>query len=220
MQRRRGLTLGVVLVGLLGFGIAFVAIGQRVPTDDPQPGVFLPLTDDTTDEDNASTISGTVGRYTVFPQMRGTTLDFDTVSIPDDLSTGPKLMVVSYSRDQQEVVNEWLEPLLELNANFPTLSGYYTPLLPKDTADSALLIVGGFAALANAEARDRTIVVFTDVERFNELININTTDDVQLFLLDERHQIRWQSSGAVSKVKLNALETALLELATTLDLEQ
>lgn len=205
MQKRRALlvlitALVVVLV------LAVLAIGAQVPTDDPQPGNVVASAVAENDEYE------TLANYGAFPQLRGTDLSFGTVQIPEELAPGPKLIVVSYDDDQQGIVNEWFEPLLELNTDFPRLNGYYTPLLPKDTADSAAFIIGGFAALANSAERERTIVVFTHVERFNELVAVQSTEAVQLFLLDDSHQIRWRADGAVSKAKLDTLRSVLSAL--------
>jgi hypothetical protein len=209
MQKKRGvfvLTMVSIMLVVMA-GVVFV-IGESVPSDDPQPGVA-------SDTQALVSTDETLPILGAFPQMRGTGLDFGTVRIPEDLVAGPKLIVVSYDDNQQGIVNEWFEPLLELNTEFPTLNGYYTPLLPKDTADSAAFIVGGFAALANEAERERTVVVFTDVERFNELVSINSQDTVQLFLLDCDNQIRWQASGPVNKQKLDSLRTTLVTLTAT-----
>ncbi len=149
-----------------------------------------------------------------FPQLRGTNLLLETVHIPDDLAGTYQLLVIAYDTEQQPLVNEWLAPLEALNARYPQLGGYYVPLLPQETADAALFIIGGMTAVASGDDdRARTVVTFTDVEAFNALVAVEGRDTVRLFLLDEHGTIHWQGSGPYAPDTLAALEAALDELA-------
>ncbi len=195
-----------IILGGAGFAVGIVAIvavviviGRRVPTDDPKPSTLSPAANESTTTDNPP----------VFPLLRGTNLSFNEVTIPNDLDAGLKLIVVSYDRNQQPIVDGWLAPLEALNVNYPDLAGYYIPLLPKDAADSAAFIIGGFAALANENERERTIIVFTNVEGFNALVGVENLDNVQLFLLNADHAILWRTNGNFNAEKLAELEAAL-----------
>lgn len=198
MQIRRLSVLGGMVSALVILAvIVVVLIGQGVPDDDPiaQP-------------------TSTVSNLPVFPKLTGTNLNFDEVRIPTDLDAGLKLLVVSYESDQQPDVDGWLTPLETLNEQYPDLAGYYLPLLPKDTADSAAFIIGGMAMMASDTNRTRTIIVFTDVERFNQLVGVESQDAIQLFLLDAENQIRWRAIGTYSDDKLQTLGEALERLAS------
>lgn len=216
-QTRNTLILGGIAVVLTVAAILIIVIGQSVPTDDPQP---IDTTVDTLGSSNnpssAANSADESGAHTrpllSFPALRGTNLNLATVRVPTDLTAGPKLIVVSYDDDQQSIVDDWFEPLLDINAAFPGLSGYYTPLLPKDAADSASFIIGGFALLASEDERERTIIVFTNVALFNELTQVSSTDTIQLFLLNNAHEIVWRASGAVNDSKLAALQGELATL--------
>lgn len=149
----------------------------------------------------------------IFPTLKGTNLLLEQKTVPDDLAEGLKLVVVSYDSDQQIYVDKWLKPLEKLNEQYPQLSGYYVPLLPQDTRDAAVAILGGMTLAASGdEDRARTIVVFTDVTAFNDIIGIEGVDEVQLFLLDENNQIRWQGAGAYQYETLQSLEQTLSAL--------
>lgn len=213
VQNRQNMSILLIGVALI-FAIAAVAIfaiGASVPTDDP----VVPTTDAAVQSESDDVVGqDTVEteEYLVFPEIRGTDLDFEQIRVPGDLTAGPKLIVVSYDDNQQGIVNAWFEPLVEINDEFPALSGYYVPLLPKDASDGAAFIIGGFAALANDDERDRTIIVFTNVEQFNELTAVEGTDVVQLFLLNSDHQIVWRAEGEVDDAKLDGLQVALTAL--------
>ncbi|MCB9437142.1 MAG: hypothetical protein H6673_09150 [Anaerolineales bacterium] len=196
-SRRLWVLGGLVSVLVILTAIAVVLIGQGVPDDDPiaQP-------------------TSTASNLPVFPKLAGTNLNFDEVRIPTDLDAGLKLLVVSYDSDQQPDVDGWLSPLEALNEQYPDLAGYYLPLLPKDTADSAAFIIGGMAMMASDTNRTRTIIVFTDVERFNQLVGVESQDAIQLFLLDAENQIQWRGIGAYSDEKLQSLVGVLGELVS------
>lgn len=191
-----GLVL-VVLVGILGA----LLISRNVATDDPQSR-----------ENEDGTI--VVKR---FPMLTGNNLMLSTsnllgeeLTVPQDLGDRLKLIVVSYDSDQQPDVDEWLAPLEGLNEDFPELSGYYIPLLPKSAADAAVVIIGGMYLGAGSDKnRERTIVVFTDVEEFNRLVEIEGEDDVRLFLVGEDDVILWETVGQYSEDKIEELREVL-----------
>lgn len=177
-----------LLLGIAAIVGIFIIVRQATPADDPiAPEV-----------ENA------------FPILKGTNLKFEQVTVPDDLADGLKLIVVAYDSDQQIYVDKWLRPLEKLNEEYPQLSGYYVPLLPQDTRDAALAILGGMTLAASGDAdRVRTIVVFTDVTAFNEIVGVSGINEVQLFLLDENNRIRWHGAGGYQYKTLQSLEQAL-----------
>lgn len=195
MKRGTVIVIGVA-VGILALGAAAVYLfGQNVDTSDPKSGP----------QKNTD--------FLAFPVVEGTNLMLSELSIPTELDGNLKLIVVSYDVSQQPLVDEWLQPLEETNEKFPQLAGYYVPLLPKSASDSALFIIGGMGLAAkNDEDRERTVVVFTDVEKFNELLDIEDKETVRLFLLDEANSVVWRSSGAYSPELIEDLEDVLVDL--------
>ncbi|PJF44239.1 MAG: hypothetical protein CUN55_04960 [Phototrophicales bacterium] len=194
-QIRIGLSIGVIVIAMIAF-VYF--IGNNVPTDDPQPAY----------------ITAQATNRVKFPKLRGTNLSFEQVVIPDDLGDNVKLIVISYDDAQQPTVNDWLPPLEALNEKYPMLAGYYVPLLPKDSADAAAFIIGGFAALASENERARTVIVFTNVDIFNELVGIENKDEIQLFFLNTDDTIVWHTSGSYTAEKLAELEAQLSMILT------
>lgn len=185
---------GIFALILLGTLIVYI-IGQRTPTEDPIVK---------TSEGAASYESP------IFPELVGTSLLLEQVGFPSELSGDFKLVVVSYDVSQQPDVDEWLPALEELNEVFPQLAGYYIPLLPKSAADSSVFIIGGMAATAKSDVdRARTVVVFTNVEAFNRLVNVPDLESIQLFLLDQNQHILWQGSGHYNEKILVELRTVL-----------
>lgn len=185
---------GIFVLILLG-AIAVYIIGQRTPTEDP-----IVKTSEGTASDESP----------IFPELVGTSLLLEQVGFPSELSGDFKLVVVSYDVSQQPDVDEWLPALEELNKAFPQLAGYYIPLLPKSAADSSVFIIGGMAAAAKSDVdRARTIVVFTNVEAFNRLVNVPDLESIQLFLLDQNQHILWQGSGHYNEKTLDELRAVL-----------
>ena len=198
MWRLGGGLIAVVLVSVIGV----LVISRNVATDDPQS------------QANKRT------EVKQFPVLTGNNLMLSTsnllgeeLTIPQDLGDGLKLIVVAYDDGQQPDVEGWLEPLEGLNEDFPELSGYYIPLLPKSAADAAVVIIGGmYLGAGSDENRERTIVVFTDVEEFNRLVEVEGVDEVRLFLVGEDDVILWEAGGAFQEETLWELREALEEL--------
>lgn len=194
---KRWVRLTVILIAitiLIGLVAAFI-ISQQVPTDNPQ------------ERDNET------GTLRTFPILVGTNLLFNTVHIPTDLNSGPKLIVTSYDINQRTAAYEWLAPLKQLNEEFPQLSGYFVPLFPKNMSNSAAIVIGGMAiAIGDDWEREDMIVVFTDVESFNEMVGVDSQEDLQLFLIDDSDRIIWHTSGNFEEEKLVDLRTVLGDL--------
>ncbi|MBI5929559.1 MAG: hypothetical protein HY862_09635 [Chloroflexi bacterium] len=188
---------GIFALILIGAGVVYV-LGQRTPTKDPVI------------KQSTSAEGAAPNESLVFPELVGTSLLLEQVSVPSDLAGDYKLVVVSYDASQQLDVDEWLPALEDLNEEFPQLAGYYIPLLPKSAADSSVFIIGGMAAVAKSDVdRGRTIVVFTNVDSFNRLVNVPNKDVIQLFLIDQNQHILWQGSGLYNEKMLDELRAIL-----------
>lgn len=195
MKRSTRMALGFVAGILALLAVVVYLFGQNIDTADPSSET----------QNNPDLLA--------FPVIEGTNLLLDELTVPTDLNGTLKLIVVSYDDSQQPIVDEWLAPLEETNDKFPELAGYYVPLLPKSAADSAFFIIGGMGLVAgNDENRARTIVVFTDVDKFNELLDIEDKMAVRLFLLNEEDNVVWQTAGAFSPDAIEELEAALTGL--------
>jgi len=182
---RWAVLVGVMIAVIIGL-IVFIS-GRIIPADAPVAGV-----DDT------------------FPKLTGTNLLLESVTVPDDLEGQLRLIVVAYNEDQQVFVEKWLRPLESLSEAYPELHGYYVPLLPQDASGAALPIIGGMTIAASSDTdRARTVVVFTDVDEFNQILDIPGVDALQLFLLDENGAILWRGSGNYDPLTLESLENAL-----------
>lgn len=180
----------LLLLSVAAVLVVMILSESQVPTDDP------------------------IAQLDAFPTLRGTNLLLQNVTVPDDLEGELQLIVVAYDDDQQVFVNKWLRPLEALNEDYPQLRGYYLPLLPPDTANASAFIIGGMTlAAANDTDRARTIVTFTNVETFNELMGIDDTETLQLFLLGENGRIEWRGSGQYDPLTLESLSVALEDLA-------
>lgn len=183
MKRRYLLTFSLILLALVV--AALILAGQATPAD-------APVANDG------------------FPLLTGTNLMLERVTVPTDLPGEFKLLVVAYDSGQQRIVDKWLRPLEALNEDYPQLTGYYVPLLPQDTADAAAPIILGMSMAASSnEDRARTVVVFTDVAAFNNLVDVRGMEEVRLFLLDGQNSIRWMGEGAYAVDTLSALEAQL-----------
>lgn len=193
-QRVRLLAILIISIILVGLVAAFI-LSQRVPTDDPKV------------QDN------NLGALDTFPILVGTDLLFNTIHIPTDLDPGPKLIVTAYDIEQRTAAYEWLVPLEQLNVEFPQLSGYFVPLFPKNMSNGAAMLIGGMAIVVGDDWDHKNmIVVFTDVEEFNEMVGVDSQETLQLFLVDDTDHIVWRTSAGVDEKKLADLRIILGDL--------
>lgn len=196
MSRRTGIALATLIFLAAALIMAVFFAARAVDTSDP-----------------ANTQSTSLANPK-FPKIKGTSLLLEEVTVPDDLTGTQKLIVVSYDASQQDDVETWLPALEDMSTGFPDLAGYYVPLLPRSASDSALFIIGGMTLAAeNDRDRQRTIVVFTDVDKFNELTDVPDKNKIRLFLLDANDQIVWRGAGGYGQSQIANLEAALKRLS-------
>ena len=65
------------------------------------------------------------------------------------------------------------------------------------------------SGIRDADARQRTITVYLDRERFIELLAIPDMGDIHVFLLDDAGHVLWRTAGARDEEKMASLEKAL-----------
>ncbi|MEM7554407.1 MAG: hypothetical protein AAF378_09965 [Cyanobacteria bacterium P01_A01_bin.84] len=150
---------------------------------------------------------------TVFPQVSGLNLQGKKFNLPGDFSAPYNVVLLAYSQGQQSDVNTWLPLLKQAETNLSELRYYELPTLPQmNPAARAQLDQWMIDGIPDEENRARTITLYLDVKAFNDVLNIDNTEEIQILLVTKEGKILWQEQGSFSASKGEALQTRLNEL--------
>ncbi len=148
-----------------------------------------------------------------FPQTKGLNLEGDEFELPKDLKGNLKIVVVAFKRQQTEMLESWGPPLDDFNKQNPQIEYYELPVLSTAYSPIRWWIDGGMkAGIVDSSARQRTITLYTNKQKFKRSLGIPNEDTIYVFLLDKEGSVLSQTNGSYSREKLDKLQATLTEI--------
>ncbi|PDV96747.1 TlpA family protein disulfide reductase [Candidatus Chloroploca asiatica] len=145
-----------------------------------------------------------------FPIVEARNLNGRTLTLPSGFGGERNLVLVAFQRWHQGQVDSWFPYLDQQMAAYPDLRVYELPIISNFYNLARPFIDGGMAStIANAAVRDRTLTIYTDVNRIRSALQIKSTASITLLLVDREGTIFWRESGAYSPARATLLERAL-----------
>jgi len=132
-----------------------------------------------------ATISAPVSaQESLFPTIKASTLNKNKVTLPKDFSADKNVLLISFGRDMQEVIDAWdveLTPLRELSNQVQV---YNTPLIPNPGALVRGFINSGFRSIYKDQSqRDRIIILYVKVKKIFPALGIEEDDKTEPLIL-------------------------------------
>lgn len=141
-----------------------------------------------------------------FPSVEGKALTGAAFRAPEGFSKEHNLVLVAFLRDQQKDVDTWIPRLEALADSSEGFAFYEFPVLDKMNAVTRFFIYRGMrGGIPSEKARARTVTFHIDKGDFKTRLGIIDEGRIYEFLVRPDGTIIWQSSGAWSKEKENAL---------------
>ena len=141
-----------------------------------------------------------------FPTVSGKNLDRDNFQLPRDLDGTLNVVLIAFQRWHQSLVDTWVPFLQQLEAEHPDLRYYELPTIYEmPTLSRAFINEGMRAGIPDETSRQRTITLYLDKESFKTALDIQTENQIHLFLVDTTGQILWSETGVYSEEKANEL---------------
>jgi hypothetical protein len=141
-----------------------------------------------------------------FPKVSGFNLDRQEFEFPRDFGAELNLVIVPFKQYQQQIVNTWIPFAQEVEASFPGFIYYELPTIYQMPVLSRTFINEGMrAGIPDQTARERTITLYLDKQKFKSALGIQSEDDIYLFLVDREGNILWQAVGEYTEEKGNDL---------------
>jgi len=148
-----------------------------------------------------------------FPMVSGFNLQREEYQFPRDFAGKWNLIIVPFQREQQQDVNTWIPALRELEREHPSLVYYELPTIYRlPTLSRTFINEGMRAGIPDRTARERTITLYLDKDRFKKAVDIKSEDAIHLLLVDDEGRILWRGRGVYSEESLADLEKTLDDL--------
>ena len=143
------------------------------------------------------------------PQMVGKDLMGDDRPIPNSFEGNLNIVTFAFEREQQENVNTWIPHAEAMEQEFRSVRFYEIPLIYEMNAFMRGWVNNGMrSGIPSEKARERTITVYTDRDKFLDMMNMQT-DSIYTLLVNKDGKILWRASGDATDEKIAALRKAI-----------
>ena len=143
----------------------------------------------------------------VLPSVTAYTLDRAKVTLPADFTAPLNLLILSFQRDQQPVVDGWLPALT------PGASPMQIWLLPISPRANGLyrwwLNASLRTSLPPSQPRRYTVPLYVNKAQFLRSLQVSSEKEVVLLLTDKTGHVLWRAEGPVTDSKVAALTSFL-----------
>lgn len=147
------------------------------------------------------------------PTLQGGDLDGVMHTYPADFAGERNLVVMPFTREQQERALAWVAPFQALTAQNDTYAYYNLAALPNLSAGVRLLVVGGMSfAVSDPTVRSLTVVAFLEnQEAFLAALDVPNTDEMVVMVLNKAGCVLYQAFGDYTPEALAALVASLAQ---------
>jgi hypothetical protein len=141
-----------------------------------------------------------------FPVVSGFNLDRQESTFPGDFLGKYNLVIIPFQQYQQGIVNTWIPKVQEIEATYPQFAYYELPTIYEMSLISRTFLNEGMrAGIPDQTARERTITLYLDKEKFKSALDIPNEDQIYLFLVDRNGDIHWRETGSYNPDKTSEL---------------
>jgi hypothetical protein len=148
-----------------------------------------------------------------FPTVTARDLEGRRCTLPDDVTGSPCVLLIAFQRWQQALIDGWLVFLEHAEERFPSLDVYEVAVLSRVYVPARPLIDGGMrSGVAEGSKRTHTLTVYTDVRGLLRSLDLNSTETIHVFVLDENGEAVWDHGGAIDQNGADGIVSCLAGL--------
>lgn len=142
-----------------------------------------------------------------FPQLIGIDLEGQKRQLPQSFNNKINIVVVAFKREQQKNVNGWIKVADEIILNRSDVNFYELPLIYELNPISRSFINNGMRrGVLGEKARKRTITVYTNRQKFFEMMNMKE-ENIYLLVLDKEGKILHRIEGDATNEAISQLKS-------------
>jgi hypothetical protein len=147
------------------------------------------------------------------PTVKGSNLNRQKMIFPDDFAGDINLVFIAFLRRHQVLIDEWVPFVEELAQEHSELHYYEFPTLPRrGPIYRTFLNEGMRAGIPNEAIRARTITLYLDKRSFRKSLDINSEQDMWVYLFDKSGVVIERVKGRFTQEKALVLKDALNQI--------
>jgi hypothetical protein len=147
-----------------------------------------------------------------FPTSTGSNLQRKKLTLPADFGGALSITLIAFEQWQQNTVDTWLPFVEQLEQRYDGVRYYELPVIRRMNFIARTFINEGMrAGIPDTKARDRTITLYVDKQAFRQALDLPHERDIYILLVDQHGNVVWQTEGAFTPEKGEALTRAIEE---------
>lgn len=145
-----------------------------------------------------------------FPSIQAKSLDGKQFHLPQDFGGQVNLVIVSFAREQQHIVDSWVPAAREMEAAHLNLRYYEIPAMSRQNFfyrwwfDAALR-----SNTVDTQLRTRILTAYVNMHTFLASLHIKNEKNVTVLLIDHSGRVLWQTAGLYTAEKQASLDATL-----------
>lgn len=144
------------------------------------------------------------------PKVMLSDLEGRDYTFPEDFASDYVAITFGFAHEQKEQTEAWTQALLEMTKTEPKLSVFKVPVIDNSSMALRAVIRNGMRSkISEPSERQRTLTLFTEKDKFANLLGLERTTSAALVLFDSKGRVRWTTSEAPSQQHLAKIREIL-----------
>lgn len=141
-----------------------------------------------------------------FPKVTGINLHGESKELPTSFDKKLNIVTIAFKREQQKEVNTWIVVADEILRRNPDIGFFEIPLIYEIGMFKRTWVNNGMRfGIPNEKARTRTITVYTQREKFFEMMEMEK-NKIYTLLLNKDGKILWRTEGIATDLEAELLK--------------
>jgi hypothetical protein len=139
----------------------------------------------------------------VLPTVTAYALDKNKITLPADFSAPLNLLILSFQRDQQPVVDGWVKVMPQAGA----MQTWILPIAPRANGLYRWWLNSSLrGSLSPSQPRRYTVPLYVNKTQFLGALQVHSEREIALLLTDKTGHVVWRAEGPVTDSKRAALD--------------
>lgn len=150
-----------------------------------------------------------------FPTTAGDNLNERRIEIPGGLDAPYNILMVAFLQEQQADVDTWLDAAREIAADHANVEYYEIPTVANRGPLFKMFLDNGMrSGIPAFAARERTITLYLDTQKFRDMAGIDGQDRIWVGLVDREGKVYWSIRGRADEARLKELKAVVRRVAS------